>query len=166
MKNLILCGFMGCGKTTIGFRLARLLSMEYIDLDTELEQTAGLPIPEIFSRFGENYFRDLEYQAVAGLAKRINCVVSTGGGALTFARNIKAIDPLDTVIFLDTPFEVCYDRIKGSGRPIVRSTTPEQLRSLFDQRRAAYLSASAFRADGSLPACEAAQAIVTRLNLS
>lgn len=166
MKNLILCGFMGCGKTTIGFRLARLLSMEYIDLDTELEQTAGLPVPEIFSRFGEDYFRDLEHQAVAGLAKRVNCVVSTGGGALTFARNMEVIDPLDTVIFLDTPFEVCYDRIKDSGRPIVRSTTPEQLRGLFDQRRAAYLSASAFRADGSLPADEAAQTIITTLNLS
>ena len=166
MKNLILCGFMGCGKTTIGFRLARLLSMEYIDLDTQLEQSASLPIPEIFSRFGEAYFRDLEHQAVAGLAKRIRCVVSTGGGALTFARNREAIDPLDTVIFLDTPFEVCYDRIKTSERPIVRSKTPEQLRSLFDQRRALYLAAAAYRADGALPPDEAARAIAAMLNLS
>lgn len=166
MKNLILCGFMGCGKTTIGFRLARLLSMEYIDLDAELEQSAGLPISEIFSRFGEDYFRDLEHQAVAGLAKRIHCVVSTGGGALTFARNREAIDPLDTVIFLDTPFEVCYDRIKASERPIVRSKTPEQLRSLFDQRRALYLAAAAYRADGALPPDEAARAIAAMLNLS
>ena len=166
MKNLILCGFMGCGKTTIGFRLARLFSMEYIDLDAELEQSAGLPIPEIFAQYGEAYFRNLEHQAVAGIAKRIRCVVSTGGGALTFARNRETIDPRDTVIFLDTPFDVCYSRIKDSGRPIVRSTTADQLQSLFNQRRDAYLAASAIRIDGALPVEKAAQSIVEILALS
>ena len=81
MNNLILCGFMGCGKTTIGWQLARQLELEYLDLDEQIQQENGCTIPELFQRFGETHFRQLEHEAVAGLAKRVNCVVSTGGGA-------------------------------------------------------------------------------------
>ena len=166
MNNIILCGFMGCGKTTVGHWLSRLLSMEYIDLDAEIEQESGLAIPDIFQQFGEAYFRDLEHQAVLGIAKRINCVVSTGGGALTFARNIDAIDSSDTFIFLDVPFDVCYDRIKDSGRPIVQSKTTDELHALYDERRTAYLTAAKHRVNGALPAEDAAQAVVSLINQS
>ena len=163
MNNLILCGFMGCGKTTVGHRLSRLLSMEYLDLDAEIEIESGLSIPEIFSQFGEDHFRDLEHRAIADIAKRISCVVSTGGGALTFARNVKVISPQDTVIFLDVPFEVCYDRIKDTGRPIVASNTKDQMRQLYEKRRSAYLAASSCRISGAVPADEAANAIRSHL---
>lgn len=160
MKNLILCGFMGCGKTTVGRRLARLAEMEYIDLDTEIEAEAGIPIPDIFAQFGEERFRDLEHEAVRSLSGRVRCVVSTGGGAMTFPRNMEAVDPRDHVVFLDAPFEVCLRRIENSDRPIVRRSTPEQLRELFEARRAAYLRASSFVVDGSLPPPEAAAQIL------
>lgn len=159
MHNIILCGFMGCGKTTVGHRLSRLLSMEYIDLDKEIENDADLEIPAIFAQFGESHFRDLEHQAVLNISKRISCVVSTGGGAMTFARNIEAIDPLDSVVFLDVPFDVCYDRIKPTNRPIVQSKTHDQLQALYNERRKAYLAAADFRIVGALTADESAQSI-------
>ena len=69
MNNLILCGFMGCGKTTVGRLVAQLAGMAYLDLDQQIEAAAGLPIPEIFARFGLAHFRRLELEAVAGLAR-------------------------------------------------------------------------------------------------
>ena len=67
MNNLILCGFMGCGKTTVGKLLAKRLGLEYIDLDDEIIREAGMPIPDIFSIYGEAHFRDLEHEAVHNL---------------------------------------------------------------------------------------------------
>lgn len=151
MNNLILCGFMGCGKTTVGKRLARQLEMEYIDLDADIEADAGMPISEIFARFGEAYFRDLEHELICGLAKRIGCVVSTGGGAMTFPRNAAAIDRRDHVVFLDASFDGCYQRIKTSDRPLVRSHTPEELRTLFWARHKAYMDASTICVDADAP---------------
>lgn len=159
MHNIILCGFMGCGKTTVGHRLSRLLSIEYIDLDEQIEKDSGLQIPEIFAQFGEPHFRDLEHEAVQTIAKRISCVVATGGGAMTFTRNMEAIDSQDSVIFLDVPFDVCYDRIKQTNRPIVQSKTYEELQTLYNERRKAYLSAANFNVVGALTADESAHAI-------
>ncbi|MEM1485212.1 shikimate kinase [Oscillospiraceae bacterium PP1C4] len=164
MNNLILCGFMGCGKTTVGKLLSRRLRMEYIDLDAELEAEAGMPIPEIFAQYGEAYFRELEHEAIKGLAKRIRCVVSTGGGAMTFARNVSAIDRRDAVVFLDAAFETCYARIKDSDRPIVRRSTAQALHELFLKRRAAYLCCSSFCVDANLPAEQLVDTIILLYN--
>lgn len=142
MNNILLCGFMGCGKTTVGKYLSKQLMMEYIDLDLQIEQEEGIAIPEIFARHGESYFRELEYQAIKNLSRRIACVVSTGGGAMTFLRNQKAVDSKDHVVFLDASFEVCYRRIEGSDRPLLRNNRMEQLQELYVQRRTLYLQAA------------------------
>ena len=161
MHNLILCGFMGCGKTTVGWQLARKLDLEYVDLDAEIEREAGMPIPQIFSKYGEPAFRDLEHHAVAGLARRINCVVSTGGGTLTYPRNVEVIDRKhDLVVFLDAGFDVCYERIKDSDRPLVRSNSQEQLRQIFEQRRPLYLAAAGLRVDAGAGAQQVADEII------
>lgn len=149
MKNIILCGFMGCGKTTIGRLLARRLGMEYLDLDAVIEEQAGCPIPEIFARDGEAAFRELEHEAVAHLAKRIRCIVSTGGGALTYERNVKAISPEDRVVFLDASFEACYERIYRSERPLVRNNSKAELEALFAARRPLYMAAATLCADAN-----------------
>lgn len=142
MNNIILCGFMGCGKTTVGRLLAGRLGMDYIDLDAEIEARTGMSIPSIFAEYGEARFRDLEHDAVKRLAARSGCVVSTGGGALTFPRNRAALSPRDLVVFLDAPFEACWARIKDSDRPIVRRSAPAELREIYDARRPAYLAAA------------------------
>lgn len=160
MHNIILCGFMGCGKTTVGRLLSRQLEMEYIDLDSEIEAEEGLSISDLFSRFGELYFRDLEHQAIKALTRRINCVVSVGGGAMTFPRNVAALDQGDTLIFLDASFDRCYERIKRSDRPIVRGSSPDRLHALFDDRYPLYLSAATLRIDADLPAAKVADKII------
>lgn len=165
MRNIILCGFMGCGKTTVGRYLARLASLTYVDLDAEIESEQGIPIPEIFAAHGEPYFRDLEHQAVKRLAGRSRCVVSTGGGALTFRRNIDALSPADLVVFLDAAFPVCYQRIRWSDRPIVRSSTPEELHSLFEKRRTFYLEAASFTVDAGQTVEQVAEAVAARYHL-
>lgn len=165
MHNLILCGFMGSGKTTVGKRLAGLLDWEYIDLDETVEQEQGLTIPQIFAERGEASFRDLEHKAVADLAKRIRCVVSTGGGALTYERNVRAVDRRDTVIFLDADFDTCYRRISASTRPLVRQNSYETLAALFEKRRAAYLEAAKIVADAHPLPETVAKAILGQLNL-
>ena len=149
MNNIILCGFMGCGKTTVGTLLARRLGMEYADLDAEIEAEAGMAIPAIFAEYGGARFRDLAHEAVRALAGRADCVVSTGGGALTYPRNREVLSPRDLVVFLDAPFDACLERIRGSDRPIVRRSSPEELRALFDARRPAYLAAANAVADAS-----------------
>ncbi|MCI8649573.1 MAG: shikimate kinase [Anaerotruncus sp.] len=158
MYNLLLCGFMGCGKTTVGRLLASQLSMEYIDLDAQIEQDAQIRIPDIFAQYGEAYFRDLEHEAICALARRISCIVSTGGGAMTFSRNVQAVDAKDRVLFLDASFESCYVRIQNSDRPLVRNNTKEQLQTIYQTRHAAYQKAASIRvcADGT-PAQIAAQ---------
>lgn len=123
--------------------------MEYADLDAEIEAEAGMAIPAIFAEYGEARFRDLEHEAVRALAGRADCVVSTGGGALTYPRNREALSPRDLVVFLDAPFDACLERIRGSDRPIVRRSSPEELRALFDARRPAYLAAANAVADAS-----------------
>ena len=161
MNNLILCGFMGCGKTTVGRLVAQLAGMAYLDLDQQIEAAAGLPIPEIFARFGQAHFRRLEHEAVAGLARLENRVVATGGGALVSPENAAAIDrEHDRVVFLDVPFPVCYERIRLSDRPLVRQNTVEQLEALFASRRPRYLAAATDTVAAAGPPQQVAQEIL------
>lgn len=164
MENIILCGFMGCGKTTVGKLLAQALDMEYLDLDAMIEETAGKPIPRIFSEDGEDAFRDLEHEAVLSLARRIRCVVSTGGGAMTYPRNVRAVSPEDRVVFLDADFPTCYQRIRYSTRPLVRNNSRQALEEIFQQRRTKYLAAAAVTADAALPPLKVAQTIQSLLS--
>lgn len=164
MNNIILCGFMGCGKSTVGTLLARRLEMEYADLDAEIEAQAGMAIPSIFAEYGEAHFRDLEHAAIRCLAARVGCVVSTGGGALTYPRNVSALSPRDLVVFLDAPFESCWERIRESDRPIVRRGTRAELREIFDARRPVYLAAANAVVDASA-APEAVAEVVARLRI-
>ena len=76
MKNIVLCGFMGCGKTTLAKRLARRFNMNLIDTDEEIVRAEGRTIAEIFETDGETYFRALETELIKKLAKQENCVVS------------------------------------------------------------------------------------------
>lgn len=144
MKPIFLCGFMGCGKSTIGKLLASKLNLEFIDADTYIEQSAGMNIPDIFRLKGEQHFRELEYECCKELAQRKNCIVATGGGMLTFARCWNAIKECGIVIYLDPSFQVCYQRIKNSNRPLVVSNSKEELCKLYQKRHSLYRSHSHF----------------------
>lgn len=157
-KSVFLCGFMGCGKSTVGKVAAGMLGMQFIDLDEFIEKQEGMTIPVIFSKKGEEYFRACETRAIAQFEGQ-TAVVATGGGALLREENAEAAQKAGKVIFIDTDFDTCYERIKDDPhRPIAYNSTKQQLKERFDQRRPLYQAHSQYTIDGALsPALMAKQ---------
>lgn len=138
MKTIYLCGFMGCGKTTVGRNIAKKLGCEFYDLDHYIEEKEGMSIPEIFSKHGEGYFRDAESKAIEEFRDKKG-VVATGGGALLSEKNAEIANDCGITVFIDTDFEICYSRIKGDkNRPIAFNSTKEQLVERFESRYPLY----------------------------
>ena len=155
MNNIILCGFMGCGKTVVGKELAKIMGRKFIDTDEMIEKEQGMAIKAIFAARGEDYFRELEYEACKKTADERNCVISTGGGALTFERNVEAVKKGGKVVFLDASFDTICERIGTShNRPLFEDR--EKARQLYDERKDKYLSAADYVIDGDLSARKAA----------
>lgn len=149
--NIILCGFMGSGKTTVGQELAKIMGRRFIDTDELIEREQGVAIKAIFTVHGEDYFRDLEYACCKNISDMKNCVVSTGGGALTFQRNVDALKQGGKIVFLDADFDVICQRIGNSKtRPLFQDR--EKARQLYDERKSKYLSAADYVIDGNMSA--------------
>ena len=111
-----------------------------LTLTSIYEDTAGMSIPEIFDKYGEEHFRKLETEALAAFAD-IGGVVATGGGALLSEQNGKVAKRSGMVVFIDTYFNTCYGRIKNDpNRPIAYNSTREQLSERFNYRRPLYLA--------------------------
>src|SRR5512147_1167363 len=91
MKNIILTGFMGTGKTVVGREISRLLNMRLVDVDSEIEESRKMKITDIFRDFGEPHFRDIETEMIRKLARTENTVISTGGGAVLREENMEAL---------------------------------------------------------------------------
>ena len=148
-RPVFLCGFMGCGKSTVGKLLAKKLGKEFIDLDEYIEQTEGMSIPDIFAQKGEPYFRALESRLLGELPPSAG-VVATGGGTLLKKENGDLAKASGTVVYIDAPFELCYDRIKDDPhRPIAVSSTREQLFERYEQRVPLYRENSDISVDGT-----------------
>lgn len=142
---------MGCGKSTVGKILAKRLKCQCIDLDDYIEEQEGMTIPEIFAQKGEPYFREKETEALAAFGN-IGGVVATGGGALLSDKNGETAKKSGMAVFIDTAFNVCYDRIKDDPhRPIAASSTREQLKARFEDRKPKYQAHSHFTVSGGYP---------------
>ena len=137
-KNIItLTGFMGSGKSYISKILARELGYKLIDTDSEIVKRQGKSIPQIMSEVGEQGFRKIEKDVIADLLKNDFLVLSVGGG--TILHNADLLMSGSTVIFLDTDFKVCYDRIKNDkNRPLAFGKTYEQVFDIYSQRLEKY----------------------------
>jgi shikimate kinase len=98
--NLILSGLRGTGKSSIGRRLAMVLRRPFYDTDLLIEQQIGEPIPQYVGRLGWDAFRDLEHQVICQVAHQRAAVISSGGGVLTFARNVEVLKPSGIIILL------------------------------------------------------------------
>ncbi len=164
MKNLYLCGFMGCGKSYMGRMLSKMLSCKLVDLDAYIEEKEGITIPEIFDRYGEPHFRKLEEKYIREMPE--NSIVATGGGAIINPVTAETARKAGTVIFLDADFELCYKRIKNdTHRPLVVKNTKEQLKELFNTRREIYLKHSDFSVNSNAGDKEIAAEIMEKANL-
>ena len=158
MNNIVLCGFMGSGKTVVGKELAKILGVKFVDTDELIEEEQGVAIKAIFAAHGEDYFRDLEYEMCKKVAEMNGVVVSTGGGAMTFKRNVDAIKEGSKVVFLDASFDVICDRIGDSStRPLFQDK--EKAKKLYDERKDKYLSAADYVINGDMGARKTAMQI-------
>lgn len=144
--TVFLCGFMGCGKSTIGRLAAKKLGCGFCDTDDLIVRTLDMTIPEIFAQKGEPFFRKTEAEIVKSLCGKTT-VAACGGGAMLNPDTAKAAkESGSAVIFLDVPFEMCYERIKDdTNRPIVMNSTKEELEKLYNDRRNIYISNSTIR---------------------
>lgn len=127
-SNIYLMGFMGAGKTTVGQLLAARLHRPFVDLDAEIEARLHLTIPEIFEKFGEPYFRQIESECLLNISRRQQLVVATGGGIILLPANRAAIRQTGCSVYLSWPIKVLLQRIKDSHhRPLLRGIREEAL---------------------------------------
>jgi len=142
---------MGSGKTFVGAAVAERTKSPFHDLDSMVEQEAGMTIPEIFATDGEAVFRALESR-VLPRALQPGAVVALGGGSLIDNANWRLVDGNACTVYLEVPFETMWRRIEvRPGRPLASGRSREEVLSLFEQRRPRYEQA-AHRVEGDRPA--------------
>ncbi len=139
-ENIVLCGFMGSGKTTIGRKLARLTNLEFFDSDQYIEKQEGKNILEIFREKGESYFRELEIRYVRELSQKRGIVLSLGGGSVISNENVEAVKESGLLIYLDTPYHRIVQNLAHSyTRPLLDKPNPARdTRRLYNARKATY----------------------------
>lgn len=143
-KNIILIGFMGCGKSTLSHYMAKHYALQEIDLDAQIVQTEDMPISEIFAQKGEAYFRTCETQSIIGLANTQNSIISCGGGAVLKPENVSLLRSLGKIVLLTATPATIYNRVKHStARPILNDNMSEEyIAQLMQKRMQAYTQAA------------------------
>ena len=157
-KNITLVGMPGSGKSTIGRALAQLTGREFIDLDDYITEKAGMPIPEIFAKHGEPYFRDLETACLEEVSKLSGMVLSMGGGTPVRPGNRRMICQNSTVIFLRRDLTL----LSKDGRPVSQAN---DLTRLYEVRRPFYEEVSEYEIDVRPSAEDNAKHIIEVLGL-
>lgn len=145
MGNVILIGFMGCGKTTVGLRLSYRLRQPVIDTDKEIEKEEKRTISDIFATDGEGYFRDRETDCLKKLIESANNqIISVGGGLPMREENRKLLQELGQVFYLRAKGETIYERLKDdTTRPLLQGNDPlTKIRTLLEERDPYYRAAA------------------------
>ncbi len=140
MKNIVLTGFMGTGKTEVGRELARLMGRVLIDVDSEIEKAQEMSINQIFDRFGEEKFRELETDMIRKVTRAENAIISTGGGAVLRRENVDALRKGGILVCLTASPETILSRVRDSDeRPLLRVANPiERIKELLRTRMPYY----------------------------
>jgi shikimate kinase len=164
-RNIILCGFMATGKSSVGKRLAALMHYDFLDMDAAIEAEEGISIPKIFSSRGEPAFRELEARMVERVAEQTRCVVATGGGTIANPQNLERLKRCGVVITLTADIRTILLRVgSAEDRPMLREgDRVERIQMLMKQRAQTYAQADIVLDTSSLSIDEAAQAIMDRL---
>jgi shikimate kinase len=141
-RSIFLIGPMGSGKTAVGRQLARMLDLEFIDSDVEIEARTGVDIPLIFEKEGEAGFREREREAIEALTARDGIVLATGGGAVLKPANRENLTQRGCVVYLQTSVDQQLDRTRhGRQRPLLYTSDPRaKLRDLLAERQPLYES--------------------------
>lgn len=171
MKSLILIGFMGTGKSTLGKVLAERLHLEQVDLDEVVVQEQNMPISDIFARYGEERFRELEHDVVCRYAAQPNLIISPGGGAVLREENRKVMRECCTVISLLARPEVILERVNRDAtiRPVLENRKPgqsklERIEEVLTQRMPCYQEADFILDTSDAPVELLAEQVLSWLN--
>ncbi|MCM1283397.1 MAG: shikimate kinase [Muribaculaceae bacterium] len=142
--NIFLIGFMGAGKSTIARALHRALGIPLVEMDERIVDEQGMSINEIFSRFGEERFREMESSLIAELADNAPNVVSCGGGVVLRPENTARMKKSGRIVYLSATPETVYERVKNSTeRPVLNGhMNVEYIGELMEKRRALYEAAA------------------------
>ena len=139
--NIILTGFMGTGKTTLGQLLAEKIGYQFVDTDALIEQQTGKTIADLFQSYGETAFRKLESELVENLAQKQRLVIATGGGLVLNPKNIATLNKTGQIICLTASPEEILSRVSGKQgvRPLLQGENPlEKITQLLQQRDSVY----------------------------
>ena len=157
MRNIVLIGMPGCGKSAVGRALAKRLGKTFVDLDAEIVQRTGRSIPAIFAKEGEDAFRTLESQTVRETGARSGCVLSTGGGVVTRKENYSPLHQNGIIVHITR----ALDLLPTNGRPVSQRT---DLHELWQQREPLYRSFADLTVDNSGPMEETVQRILEEVD--
>lgn len=167
--NIILTGFMGTGKSTIGKAIAKRLGRPFIDTDILIEEEAGMTIPVIFAERGEEQFRALERTIIGQVCdQQQEAVIATGGGAMVNEENVQRLKESGTVICLTATPEVLLSRVRGNeDRPLLKGDDPlGKIKTLLNARAEAYAKADMTIDTSLLGVEDVIETIGSRLQLS
>ena len=150
-ENIVLVGFMGSGKSTVGRMLASRLRFRFLDTDKLVEERANLRIPEIFAQHGEGDFRERETAVLSSLRGISGHIIATGGGIVTVPENIPLLRSLGLVVLLTAEPDEIYRRVsRNSGRPLLQVEDPrKRVLDLMSARQPLYESAAHFQVDST-----------------
>lgn len=156
MKNIVLIGMPGCGKSTIGTLLADRLGRKFVDADAEIIALAGKPIPEIFAQEGETAFRRWESTALEALGKQSGLVIATGGGCVTQKRNYSALHQNGVIVWLERDLSL----LPTDGRPLSQAN---RLEDMYAVRKPMYAAFADIRVENAGNPEETVNAILSQL---
>ena len=140
---IALIGFMGVGKTTVGKALAEKNSLQFIDIDEEIERLAQLSIPEIFETKGENYFRQLETEVLSTYVSKQSIIISCGGGIIQQEENRVLLQKKITPVWLKADVSFCLNNIADNTRPLLQVNNPlKTAQDLYQKREPLYKSSA------------------------
>ena len=157
-----LCGFMGCGKSTVGKILAEKMHLNFYDTDAAIEQSAGRSIQSLFEEYGEATFRTLEKNAIRALLEKDGSVLSLGGGAVKDQETVDILHQKAVVVFINTSFEQIKKHIAMDKhvRPLAANSTQEDFLALYQSRLPLYQAAAHFEVFGDGSAEEVTEKIM------
>lgn len=138
--NIVLTGFMASGKTQISKELSKLTGFSLVDTDAVIEEKTGLSINDIFEKFGESKFRDIEHDVIKEVSERENTVISTGGGVVLNPDNITSLRKHGVIVNLAPDFNTILERLNDAKatRPLLKNSDIEDIRKRFNERSPFY----------------------------
>lgn len=127
-KPVFLIGFMGVGKTTLGKKLAKKLDVPFYDTDEEIEKEMGMTVKDLFSKYGESYFRNLEKVWLQNISKN-PAVIATGGGMPCDEKRLSLMKSTGTIVYLERPVKELFNRLKNAkkSRPLLASMSDDEM---------------------------------------